>query len=494
MKILFIYSVQKSVLFGKPLAGQEGIQFGISYISSVLKNNNHCTDLIVIDRKHGHRNLKLITSTINQFLPDLICFTSVFSQFNFILETASYIKQQFPHIHLMGGGVHITLNPSEKLLDVFDSICIGEGEYPVLEYVTYLERGIKPIEIPNLWIKSQGRIHKNKARPFISNLDTLPFPDRSIWQKWILEPQTRITLLLGRGCPYNCTYCCNHRLRKIADGQYVRLRHPDNIIQEIELLHKKFPTVEEYFLEVETIGCDMNWLHELCEKLQLFNQSTASKLRFSTNLRIAPNMDYDAIFRCLKHANFDSVTIGLESGNEKIRKEILNRTYSNDNILQAVGKAREYGVKIGLFNMVGIPTETPDNFADTVKMNQLIEPDWHSTSIFFPYQGTKLYELAREMELLPEELNTNSERQKAVLDLPGFPRKRIQKSFDSFHYQVYKTHKNKKLSKLFIYYIMQYLGHDFFANAKLKITGILYFLRLTQVTQRLKLYGVFQKT
>lgn len=494
MKVLFIYSIQKSVVFGKPLAGQESIQFGISYISSVLKQNKHTTELVVIDRKHGRRNHKLLTRTIHQFSPDLICFTSVHSEFDFILTIAKYIKTRFPNIPLLGGGVHITLNPSEKLLDVFNCICIGEGEYPVLEYITHLEKGIPATNVENLWIKDNGIVHRNPVRHFIKDLDALPFPDRSMWQKWILEPQTRITILLGRGCPYNCTYCCNHRLRKIAGGTYVRLRNPLNIVQEIEKLYEEFPSIGEYFLEVETIGCDMNWLNDLCEELFHFNQSKAGKLQFSTNLRISPLMDYDSIFHSLKRANFESVIIGLESGNERVRKEFLNRAYSNENILQAVQSARKHGIKVGLFNMVGIPTETAADFADTVKMNQLIEPDWHSTSIFFPYQGTKLYDLTAELGLMPQKLNTNSERQKAVLNLPGFPRKMIQKSFDTFHYQVYKAHKNKKLSKLIIYYIMQFAGHNFFANAKLKLIAVLYRLRLFNIARKLRLFGVFQKT
>ena len=494
MKVLFIYSIQKSVVFGKPLAGQEGIQFGISYISSLLKQNNHTTELVVIDRKHGRRNHKLLSRTIDQFSPHLICFTSVHSEFDFILATTKYLKAQFPDIPLMGGGVHITLNPSEKLLDVFNGLCIGEGEYPVLEYITHLEKGLPVRQIENLWIKENDIVYRNKVRNFINDLDALPFPDRSIWQKWILEPQTRITILLGRGCPYNCTYCCNHRLRKIAGGTYVRLRNPDNIVQEIELIHEELPAIDEYFLEVETIGCDMDWLNDLCEKLSRLNRSKSHKLRFSTNLRISPLMDYDSIFRNLKHANFESVIIGLESGNERIRKEILNRAYSNENILQAVQSARKHGIKIGLFNMVGIPTETPADFAETVKMNQLIEPDWHSTSIFFPYQGTKLYELTEELGLIPQKLNTNSERQKAVLNLPGFSRNQIQQSFDSFHYLVYKAHKSKTFPKLIIYYIMQFTGHNFFANAKLKLIAVLYRLRLFNIARKLRLFGVFQKT
>jgi len=398
LKVLFIYSLQKSLTREKPLLGQEGIQFGISYISSLLKKNGHSTDLIVIDRKYKKRNIMALHNIIGSYHPGLICFTSVHSEFEFILDIANQVKKIFPLIPLMLGGVHITLNPLECILNSFDSICIGEGEYPVLEYANCLQKNESPKGIPNLWLKEAGKVYINPARDFVKNLDTLPFPDRDLWQEWILEPQSKLTLLLGRGCPYNCTYCCNHMLRKIAKGEYVRLRSPENILTEIESLYEKFPTIDEYFLEVETIGCDLEWLKDLCKKLHEFNSSKTDKLSFGTNLRVFPNMNFEAVFKNLKYANFDSVIIGLESGNESLRREVLNRAYSNEDILKAVGVARKYGIKIGIFNMVGLPTETQEDFKDTVRMNQTIKPDWHSTSIFFPYEGTRLYETDRRNE------------------------------------------------------------------------------------------------
>jgi anaerobic magnesium-protoporphyrin IX monomethyl ester cyclase len=493
MRVLFIYSLQKSVTQEKPLLGQEGIYFGISYISSVLKLSGHLTDLVIIDRKYKERNIKVLRSAINRFNPGLMCFTSVHSEFEFITAIASRIKKLFPNILFMLGGVHVTLNPSETLLDIFNCICIGEGEYPALEYVNCIEKKESPKGVQNLWLKEEGKLYKNEVRKFIEDLDQLPFSDRDIWQRWILEPQTRLTVMLGRGCPYNCTYCSNHSLSKIATGEYVRLRSPENILSEIESLYQRFPKVDEYFLEVETIGCNMAWLSELCLKLHGFNSSRSDKLKFGTNLRIFPGMDFEAVFQNLEFANFDSVIIGLESGNERVRKEVLNRVYSNENILTAVEIARNHDLKVGIFNMVGLPKETKKDFMDTLKMNQVIKPDWHSTSIFFPYQGTRLYEITKEMNLLPQKLNTKDERQKSVLDLPGFSRREIQKSFDSFNFNVYQANENKNVLKIFVYFIMKYIGHNRLANLKLTVIRVLYFLKLYDFAKRIKLLGVFQK-
>lgn len=95
---------------------------------------------------------------------------------------------------------------------------------------------------------------------------------------------------------------------------------------------------------------------------------------------------------------------------------------------------------------------------------------------------------------MPQKLNTKDERQKAVLDLPGFSRSEIQRSFDSFHFNVYRANEDKKAFKTILYFIMKYIGHNRFANLKLALIRVLYFLKLYNFAKKAKLIGVFQKT
>ena len=492
MKVLFVYSTQKTIIPQKPLLGQEGIYHGISYIASVLKQHNHECGLVVLDRKNGKKNIKILNRKIEEIKPQIIAFTAVFSEFDFICETASNIKKRFPDLFFIAGGVHITLNPNEKYLSIFDAICIGEGEAPVLELVHRLEENKSISDIQNLWVKTPDGIFKNPARPFIQNLDELPFPDREMWQEWILETNTKPTVLLGRGCPFDCTYCSNHSLRKISQGKYVRMRSPENILSEIRKLYEECPDIKEIHLEVETIVINRDWLRNFCEQLETFGNDTGFKVSFSANLRIFPGIDIDFVFEQFKKANITLITIGLESGSYRIRKEILHRDYSNELILKTAEKAKSYGIAVALYNMVGLPTETPSEFAETLKMNQQIQPVFHATSIFFPYPGTEIIEICKEMNLLPANINTKDERQLAVLDLPGFSRKQIQKSFDSFHYNVYSNKKNKSFFRLMIYYSMSFLGHNFYAN--LKISFIRFFYRIMNVKKLSpEWFSIFQR-
>lgn len=477
MNILFIYSVQKSLLKEMPLKGQEDIQMGVAQLSSVLKMGNHSTDLLVLDKNNGKHNYKLIEKKLanNEF--HVIAFTSVYSEFLFIKDIASYIKTKH-NIFTILGGIHVTISPEESYLDIFDALCIGEGENALLELVNNIEANKDIYSINNLWLKKEGAVIKNPTKKFIQDLDSLPFVDRDLWQSQIFNKETRLTLLLGRGCPYNCTYCCNHSIKRVAEGKYVRLRSPENIISELEYLSTKFPSITDYFLEVETLGANLEWLSNLCDHLHRFNEKRQIKLTFGANLRVYDSLNVNHVFENLKKANFTSITIGLESGNERIRTDILNRRYSNETIINAAKVAREFGIKIAVFNLIGLPTESYKDFLDTLTLNQDIQPDWHATSIFFPYKGTKLYEMSEKLGLLPNKLNFKDERQQAILDLPEFNKKMVQNQFDSFHFNVYKKAQKRNIIKLSLFLLQVWLGHNFMANTKNRLTILLYHLRI----------------
>lgn len=488
MNILFIYSVRNAMLREKPLKGQEEIQMGIAQLSAVLKQEGHGTGLLVLDRKYGKKNLVRLVRKMHYGKFDLICFSSVFSEFAFIREVARYVKKQFGTFTILGGS-HATVSPSISYLDTFDALCIGEGEEALVELARGLEQGGDISGIRNLWLKQGDRIFQNPSRPFLQDLDALPRADRELFQEHIFEPDSRLTVLLGRGCPYTCTYCCNHRIRQVAGGKYVRMRSVPGILEEIENLTLRFPSVTEYFLEVETLGAQKKWLVELCRGLEKFNGDREQKLSFSANLRVHDQMDHEGVFSHLARAGFESVIIGLESGNERIRKEVLDRHYSNESIRKAVQTARKYGLKVGMFNLLGLPTETHADFLDTLRLNQELQPDWHSTSIFFPYPGTRLHEQSEELGLIDGELSGKEERQRAVLDLPGFPRRQIQQQFDRFHFQVYKKNPDRSLLKYVLYALQVVLGHSFMARTKNNLT-----LGLHRMGINHKLLHIIQKT
>jgi len=465
MNILFIYSVDDIFSPARALRSPAEIQFGISYISSLLKKQGHATTLLILSRMLGQKNIEMINDRIKRYAPKLICFTGVSTEHRFIADMAKYIKNSYPDAFLMAGGPHVSLNPVDVSRDVFDALCIGEGEYPTLELVSQLEKGLSPSGIPNLWIKQGAGIEKNVPRPFIQDLERLPFPDREMWREWTAkESGPEHAILLGRGCPFHCTYCCNHALKDVAEGPYVRFRSPRSILEEIREITLKFPGQTNMYLEIETIGSNKKWALELCSKLEKFNKTLEKPLSYRTNLRITPKLDLEALFAAFKKSNVLTVNIGVESGSERVRREILKRDYSNRDIVNAVTLARKYGLKVYFYNLIGVPGETLADFKETIRLNRECLPERTFNHIFFPYPGTGLYSVCMKKGLLPEKIDTKLERCKATLDLPGFSKKQIQNGFVWFDYDVYRGRKplSEILPKVLISKLRSNAGLHFF--------------------------------
>lgn len=486
MKILFIYSLDDVQSVKTPLRSWESVQLGISYISSVLKQNGHQTRLLVLGSNHLRAGEKMLRSAIEAFEPSVVCLTSIQSQFVFIKKIARLVKFNWPGIYVVVGGAYPTLCPAEAITGSFDALCVGEGEYPVLELCDQLEKGEAPHKIQNLWIKTAtGRIEKNKTRDFLARIDDLPFPDREMWKPWIKEQSIdEFAVLLARGCPFECAYCSNHAFRKVAGGNYVRLRSVDSIIKEIAHIHAYHPLSRMYF-EVESIALDKSWMFELCKALEEFNKTLTQEVTYGCNFRITPETMDEAIFIALARANFRRINIGLESGNQRIRDMVLKRRYSNEDFLNVVSMARKHGLKVLVYNMVGMPGETPADHQDTILVNRQCQPDKHYTQVFYPYKGTELYDLCLQKGYIRSELGIRIERRESVINMPQFTKPEIMKSYYWFDYYVYKDH--KPLWKILIMVLMVKLQANPVSN--------LMFRRLLQFElfrrMRVRLMGVY---
>lgn len=446
MNILFVYSLSDIVMAEIPLAMQEQMQFGIGYISALLKEHGHRTRLVILSRSIGRENEARLARVLGEFGPDVVAFTSVATEFEFVARMAGVVKALAPGARRLIGGPHVSLAPEDAAAHPFDAICVGEGEYPTLEYVEALAGGKIPSGIPNLWLRTRDGWERNPARPFLEALDGLPFPDRDIWQEWIIPGRTdRFAVLLGRGCPFLCTYCSNHALKKVAAGKYVRFRSVENVLRECEALALRYPELHEIYFEVETIGTNQAWAFDLCEALVGWNARRERPVAFGVNLRVTPNQELDGLFAAFRRANFRFINIGVESGSERVRRDILKRNYSNADIVKAVEAARRHGLMVSFFNLIGLPGETDADFLETIEVNRTCQPDWQILSIFYPYPGTELYQRCMELGLRIETGAEVRERRRATLDLPTFPRKRIMHHYFWFEYHVRGGRKSSAL-------------------------------------------------
>ncbi len=443
MNVLCVYSLTTFSL-KKELYSPGDIPFGISYIATVLKEAGHKVRLEVITPTTDLA--KRFKGVFDEFAPGLVCLTSVSSQMPLIRKAGAVIRAVSPSVFMILGGVHATLNPDETIgLDFLDAICIGEGEEAVCRLAKQLGQGEFPTGIPNTWIKKRqkGGIEKNSLLPFRTDLDNLPYIDRSMWEPYISNKKGMIyTVLAGRGCPNRCTYCSNHALARVTTGRYVRFRSPENIIGEIRHLMESDPFVETVFLETETIGSNLKYSYELLDALAEFNSTLKRPLKFGTNLALNPRIrDNRRLLEAFKKANMAFFRIGLESGSERIRKEVLNRpNYKNEDLIRFCQMARQFDIKYTINILIGLPGETREEFQETVRVTRACQPTFGvSVSIFYPYPGTRLHQMCQEQNLISEKVRESLfERTAAYLDLPGFSPWEVKREYILFYYKVFR--------------------------------------------------------
>jgi radical SAM superfamily enzyme YgiQ (UPF0313 family) len=400
MKILFIYpDILKD-------AGWPGYYYiGIGYLSAVSKQAGHQTALMhITEPPHKQQFMGTLAQHMAGADKVLIAFSSTTNMFGFATEWASWIKEKYSNLILVGG-VHPTLNPEAAIsTDSIDAVCIGEGEAPLIEFTDALQNEEDITGIPSIWLKNNGAIHRNPPRPWIKDLDTLPFPDRGIYdyRKLDRERENIGVFMVSRGCPYNCFYCCNHAIKECAGDSkgYVRFRSVDNVIEEIKQVLHDYPFIKFLHFDDDILPMNKKWFAEFTSK---YVKDVA--LPFECNVR--PNLLDETTVTLLREAGCQTCRLGLESGNALIRDKILNRHISEDTIKQASALCLKAGIRLYTFNMVGLPSENMAARLDTVKLNAQIRSYEEQISIFYPYEKTRLFDMCLEAGLLQNREVTN---------------------------------------------------------------------------------------
>jgi len=431
--IACIFSLETYETLERPLVTWGKAPFGLTLIGTCLRQAGHKVDCWVIC---PDTNLDALAREIVQdFEANLVAAFAVTTQFPSILAASRVIRAQSPDVPIIVGGAHPSLNPEEAISHAeIDAICVGEGEDLMLAFAAALDRGEWLHHHPGLWIKDRttGQIERHAPPPFLQDLDRLPIADYRLWERWVRPGARDFRVVIGRGCPYNCTYCSNHALKKITTGKYVRFRSPAHILSEIEMLLEQFPDTDHFYLEVETIASSTAFAIELCNALAVFNAKRERPIQFRANLAVTTQLvqnhdELHALLSAFQRANLKLVNVGLESGSERIRREILSRPdYTNEALIHFCQIARGYGIGIVLYTLIGLPTETVQDALETAHVARACDPVDLSESIFYPYAGTRLADTAQKMHLFDaKEISTNEERLRSYLRLEGFPQGRI---------------------------------------------------------------------
>jgi len=402
--------------------------YGIGHLSAILKAEGHQTSLLHLSRFRAGR----VDRALIRFRPDLVAVSSTSDQF----PLAARVVERVRRLHgppVVLGGVQATMAPEETLsIPGLLGICLGEADRSLPALVSALAAGREPWETPNFWFRRDGEIVRNPLGPLVEDLDSLPFPDREVFQYQSLVSLTgKASFCTGRGCPYLCPYCANHALKKIyrGCGAYVRQRGPARVVDEVVEVLGGHRGIRQVVFEDETFTHDRRWIREFCaEYARRVDRPFACSTRFD-------RLDEELV-GLLKGAGCFQLRLGIESGNEALRRRVLRKEISNSEVLRICGLVRGAGISLWTFNMIGLPGETEQNVRETIRLNREVRPETPFVSVFRPYPGTELERECRDKGWISNRRVHSFFQNVSLLDQPSISARRVAYYHNIFPWEV----------------------------------------------------------
>ncbi len=408
------------VLFLNPQQEMGGIQC----LSAFLKQAGHRTALVndpnLLDNAYVHfpavsaffEDVAFILDQIESHAPDLIAMPVVTDDYKWALKWARRIKERMD-VPIVFGNAHPTYHAEEVLRQpCVDYVVRGEGEFTLLELVETLEGKRLAQDVLGLGYRERGEIHVNPMRPLIEDMDILPFPDKDLYYDVMPYLNFGYTTMTGRGCPYRCTFCDNNTSMQLYKSgvakrqKWTRRHSPEYVVKEILWAQERYG-IEHVRFNDEDFSYDKQWTREFCA---LYKREVG----IPYSAWVYPNtIDYE-IATLMAESGCDTVEMGIQSGSETLRSNLLHRKTKDAQIVGAMRALYDAGIHAKVDIILGLPTETKTDLDATVRLLNQGRP-WNIFVFWLRYYpATEILTIAKERRLLePEHIRELEEEARA---------------------------------------------------------------------------------
>jgi uncharacterized radical SAM superfamily protein len=380
-----------------------------------------------VDLPFGHKDSSsLITdlqNKIDDLKPDLIAVTCLSPEYNYLMTFWDKVFIPKKTIVVIGG-IHATLMGNKVAKTrLFDLVALGEGEETFNEILHRLEVGYSIDQI-------QGTYYVDRIeKKIIENPLRLLLPAEKLWEierdfsffneDFFLRPFDgkkirRNEIEIARGCPYHCAYCGNRSLKEFNRGlgKYVKARSIKSSIDQMKILVEKYGIDIFSFMDECFLSHSESWLKEFMDAYKLeINKPYLFMTRAETinEKKVKLLLSYDIPFQ---------PAIGVESGSDRILKEVCERSCTVDKIIPAFDILNKHKIRTNTFFIVGFPFETRSDAFKSMELCKRIKPSVSSVSIFQPYPGQKLTNVCLDMGFITENEAAGTFASDSVLDMP----------------------------------------------------------------------------
>ena len=392
--------------------------FGPSFVGAYLRSHGHDVHFM---RVPIEMDAPAAVQAIARIDPQLIGVSLTTRQWQRARHLVAEIRQVLD-IPVASGGLHPTFSAEEVLANPgFDYVCIGEGEQAALGLVNAIENGLPTDKLPNIWVKQGPR---PPLLPPLPDLNEIPFVARDL----LNEPDGVVHMSTQRGCPFPCTYCGARKFADLYAGGYTdygRRRSIDNVMRELREYREKSPLYYVIFLD-DTFTINHGWVREFCTAYR-----DEFKVPFWIHVRV--ETVNERMLHELAEAGCLNITYGVESGSERIRREIMKRPVKNKRFLDVFRWTKEAGIMVTANYMLGLPEETRDDLEQTLELAEQLDAYDFGYFVFYPYPGTHLFTYCQDKGYLPTNyLEREANHRESILTLPTLSQADIGEYYDRF--------------------------------------------------------------
>jgi len=388
-------------------AGYEN--FGVEYLSSVLKQEGHQVELFFDPQTFGggvFLRVELLTrwfdvkrrivEQIARWQPDIVGISCMTHNYQWSLDVARALKQRVA-APIIFGGIHPTSIPDAVLAHAcVDMVAVGESERSFPRLLGDLDGHMARADIAGISFKRDGQVIANPPAALEDALDDLPFPDKDLYfRKVPAFSRIDYAIMASRGCPYSCSYCCNDVLKGLYESTTTRTRSVGSVIAELQQAKARYGTSRVFFYD-EIFPFDRRWLDEFAAR---YRTEVGLPFKIYFHFKLAD----DRRVQLLRDAGCDYIIFGLQSASERIRSQICNRHYTNDDVRKAVASCKAHGIQIEIDHIFGLPLETEHDYAEAVTFYRELAPDIIYSYWLTYYPGTSIIGIAQKAGLLPED-------------------------------------------------------------------------------------------
>lgn len=369
----------------------------LSYATGVLDKKGH--ELKILDAPAKCLTKDEALKQVKEFNPQLVVVDTSTPSINSDLDFTKRIKEALPNVKTCLVGTHVSATVSEILpkdAAFVDFIARHEYDYTLPEVAEAIEGKRALSDVLGISYVENGKLKENPDRPYIENLDELPFV-AEVYKKYLdIEDYfyahvsfPTVSIFSSRGCPSKCFYCM---YSQVMFGKAYRKRSAKNLFEECQYIVKNFPNVKEILIDDDNFSVDQKNVQEFCQLM------IDHKLPLKWVVQCRVNLKYETMV-LMKKAGCRLVVVGYESGSQKVL-DGMHKGITLEQSRKFNAAAKKAGMRVHGCFMVGNPGETKETMMETLNFAKSLRMD---TAQFFPlivYPGTEAWTWAKSNDYI----------------------------------------------------------------------------------------------